>query len=62
VTAVADDVERRGLESPNRFAPQGVTSHADDAGFDIEQIERFPFAPAFPMRLTALHVLGRARR
>jgi ubiquinone/menaquinone biosynthesis C-methylase UbiE len=32
------------------------------AGFDVEQSERFDFAPCAMARLTAAHVLGRARR
>jgi SAM-dependent methyltransferase len=33
-----------------------------DAGFDVEHSERFDFAPCAMARLTAPHVLGRARR
>jgi SAM-dependent methyltransferase len=44
--------------NPYRNTEQAIV----DAGYDIEHIERFPFAPALPMRLTAPHVLGRARR
>lgn len=33
-----------------------------DAGFDIEKLERFRFQPCWLSKLTADHVLGRARR
>lgn len=33
-----------------------------DAGFEIEQIERFEFAPGFLQKLSGPHILGNARR
>jgi ubiquinone/menaquinone biosynthesis C-methylase UbiE len=43
---------------PDRATGDAIT----DAGFEIEQSRSFVFAPAWIQKLTAPHILGRARR
>ena len=43
---------------PNRNTEQAIR----DAGFEIERIDRFEFAPSFLQRLASPHILGIARR
>ena len=43
---------------PNRDTEQAIR----DAGFEVERIERFEFAPSFLQRLAGPHILGIARR